>query len=586
MSKTVATPVHRDGASADLNGGEFATGTDVRSLLNALSCRSDTLAASALINLLSLGLPIAILRIYDRIIPNKAFDTFAFLIIGLAIVILLDALVSYIRAYITNWGAARLQHVLGTQVLERTTGAGLATSYRISPGMQIQRHRAVDLVKSFYAGQAVLALADLPFVVLFIGLIAIIAGPLFIVPVAMLLVAAALVFGMGRRLRATLIERTHSDDRRYNFLTEVLSRIKTVKALGIETLLVRRYERLQASSAEQTFRASYEAAMARSLGGTMSQLTMIATTAAGSLSVIEGGLSVGALSAAVFLAGRVSQPMLRAFGLWMQFQAAQLARAQIDETLRQPMEARPDLPQIGPLEGRIELRDVGFHVDAGKKAILAGVDLTIAPGETIGITGPTGSGKSTLLHLISGLYSPTQGEVLLDGHRPQDHAPASVRRQICMVPQNALLFNGTILENMTMFRDGEIIDHALHLSERMGVARAIARTPDGYQTKVGDGSNDALPGGIRQQISIIRALAPHNEPRIILFDDANATLDSASDRLLLDMLRDYQGRATIVIVSHRPSFLKLADRNYVIKDGALQAVHGVPEVQLLREQAS
>lgn len=586
LLKTAGTEPDRDGASADLHGGEFASSTNVRGILKALSCRADVLAASALINLLSLGLPIAILQIYDRVIPSKALDTFAFLVVGLGVVILLDAIVSYIRAYITNWGAARLQHALGIQVLERTVGAGLATSYRISPGLQIQRYCAVDVVKNFYAGQAALALADLPFVLLFLALIAIIAGPLVIVPMTLLLIAAALVFGIGRRLRATLIERTHCDDRRYNFLTEVLGRIKTVKALGLETLLVRRYERLQASSAKQTFHASYEAAMARALGGTMAQLTMIATTAIGSLSVIEGALSVGALSATVFLAARVSQPMLRAFGLWMQFQAARLARSQVDEILRQPVEARPGLPDIGPLEGRIELRDAAFRADSGRKTILAGVNLEIAAGETIGVTGPTGRGNSALLNLISGLYSPTEGEVLLDGRRPQDYAPASVRRQICRVPQNAVLFNGTILENMTMFREGEIIDRALHLSERLGVARALARSPDGYQTKVGDGSSDALPGGIRQRISIVRALASHSDPRIILFNDANATLDSESDRLLLDLLREYQGRATMVIVSHRPSFLKLADRNFIVRDGTLQAVHGAPEAHLLHGRAS
>lgn len=586
LLKTAGTESDRDGTSANVDVSACASSTTVRSILKPLACRADVLAASALINLLSLGLPIAILQIYDRVIPSKALDTFAFLVAGLAVVILLDAVTSYIRAYITNWSAARLQHALGIQVLERTLGAGLAKSYRISPGMQIQRYRAVEVVKSFYAGQAALALADLPFVVLFLALIAIIAGPLVIVPSAMLLIAAALVFGIGQRLRATLIERTHCDDRRYNFLTEVLGRIKTVKALGLETLLVRRYERLQASSAEQTLHASYEAAMARSLGGTMSQLTMIATTAVGSLSVIEGALSVGALSATVFLAGRVSQPMLRAFGLWMQFQAAQLARSQVDEVLHQPIEARPDLPEIGRLQGHIELRNVGFRVDEGRKTILAGINLEIAAGETIGLTGPTGGGKSTLLNLISGLYSPTEGEVLLDGRRLQDHDPASVRRQICRVPQNAALFNGTILENMTMFREGEIIDRALDLSERLGVARALARSPDGYQTKVGDGSGDALPGGIRQRISIIRALASHGDPKIILFNDANATLDSESDRLLLDLLREYQGRATLVIVSHRPSFLKLADRNFVIKDGTLYPAQSACDTRLLHERAS
>ncbi len=171
---------------------------------------------------------------------------------------------------------------------------------------------------------------------------------------------------------------------------------------------------------------------------------------------------------------------------------------------------------------------------------------------------------------MTGLLAPSTGQVLLDDREPSRFDPLSVRSQICFIPQIGSLFNGTILENLTMFRGDDYADEALFQAERLGLNDIIARLPAGYETVVGDGANDGLPGGVKQRITIARALALNPDPPLILFDEANSTLDRESDEMLKEVLASYCGRAAMVLVSHRPSFLKLADRVYVFGDRTLR----------------
>jgi ATP-binding cassette subfamily C protein LapB len=289
----------------------------------------------------------------------------------------------------------------------------------------------------------------------------------------------------------------------------------------------------------------------------------------GSTMVMTGTISVGSLAACTFLAGRAAQPMLRAFGAWTQFQGVSVARDQIERTLRMPQENDGDAPAIGALTGHISLRDLSFGYGDDPHEILSGFDLDVRPGETVGITGANGSGKSTLIYLMTGLLRPSSGDVLLDGHEPSRFDPQSVRTQICFIPQIGSLFNGTILENLTMFRGDDYAEDALYQAERLGLNDTIALLPAGYETVVGDGANDGLPGGVKQRITIARALALNPDPTLILFDEANSSLDRESDERLKEVLATYCGKTAMVLISHRPSYLKLADRVYELKDRTL-----------------
>ena len=548
-------------------------------LARALHNNIDILAASVATNLLSLALPIFLLQVYDRIVPNQAVSTLTLFVIGFIAVLAIDAVLNLCRSYVIGWNGARLQHALSCAAIDRLLSSDVQAFEAQAPGVQLQRLRAIDTLRSFYAGQATLLWIDLPFAALFLGLIALIGQELVLMPLVILVLAALAAMWSGQKLRAALEDRTGSDNRRYNFILDVLSKTPTVKSIGMESLMVRRYERLQGYSAAATYRSTYYSSLARGIGAMSSQVMMAAVAAYGSMLVIGGSMSIGSLAACTLLAGRAARPLLRLLGVWTQYQTVQIARRQVREILAMPQEsagrkatagdARAQMPARQELEGGVEFKNVEFRYSGKTQPILKNMSIKIAPKEIIGITGSNGTGKSALLNLVSGLLKPESGDVLIDGVSAQAFDPALLRSQICYLPQNGVLFDGTILENMTMFQSEERLDQAFEIANRLKLSDVIALLPGGYDTRVGDRLEDGLPGGIRQRIAIVRALCAVKDPRIILFDEANALLDPQSDTQLVELLRDYAGRATMIIVSHRPKVLDLADRTFVLRDGDL-----------------
>ncbi len=549
-------------------------------LARSLHKNPDVLTASVAINLLSLALPIFLLQIYDRIIPNHGFSTLTFFAIGFFCVLIFDAILTLSRAYITGWSGAKLHHAISCAAMDRMLSSDVQAFEANAPGIQLQRLRAIETLRGFYSGQAALLWIDLPFAALFLSLIAVIGGTLVILPILVLAATAGAAIWCGRGLHAALEDRTGNDNRRYNFIIDVLSKIPTVKAIGTESLMVRRYERLQGHSAAATYRSTFYSSMARSAGAMSSQIMMAAVAAYGSTMVIDGSLSIGSLAACTLLAGRAARPLLSLLGVWTQYQTVQIARRQITEIFALPMEhghsaANPDSrPNTNAAAAAkpigIEMRDVAFRYDSNKSALLFNkLNLKIKPGEIIGITGSNGAGKSAFLHLISGILKPEKGVIEVEGKDIRTHDPAVLRSQVCYLPQRGILFEGTILENLTMFQVEDRLAKAFEVATRLGLTDVIARLPEGYDTKVSNGPEDGLPVSIKQRLAIARSLALVDHPRIILFDEANALLDPQSDLQLVDLLREYRGSATMVIVSHRPKVLNLADRVYSIHNGQM-----------------
>jgi ATP-binding cassette subfamily C protein LapB len=242
---------------------EVMRGADISHVIRATANHRDVFVASAATNILSMAMPVVILQVYDRVIPNASGHTLLVFVMGLGGVLLLDAALGIGRSYITGWSAARVHHMLSAMTVSRLLGARLEEVEGVAPGIQLQRIRAVENLKNFYSGQAILIAIDLPFVLLFLTLIALIAGTLVLVPIAILGATAVAAVLMGRTLRAALADRSATDERRHNFIIEVLTKMPTVKALGLEALLVRRYERLQGSSAEMTYWVTYLSSRAR-----------------------------------------------------------------------------------------------------------------------------------------------------------------------------------------------------------------------------------------------------------------------------------------------------------------------------------
>ncbi len=526
----------------------------------------DILASSTVINLLSLAMPLALLQIYDRIIPNAAANTLAAIVLLVGIALVLEFILRACRTLVTTWMAARFEHAVGCRAIRHLLQADLAAFEAVGTGVHMQRVNAVTTLREFYGGQALQAICDLPFAALFIGLVAYLAGPLALVPIAVVLMFAGMAALATRRMQKALAQRNQADDRRYNFLMEVLTGAHTVKALALENQILRRYERLQATSAEAQHGVAVNSAAALGLGAMFAQVMLFSVVGVGAILVIQGALSVGALAACTILSSRAMQPMQRAVGIWARFQTIRLARQQVQDVFDLPIEAPAPRRAVPTVQGAIELDGVAFRFPQGRSDVVHDITLSIAAGETVAITGASASGKTTLLHLMSGLLTPTAGTVRLDGHDVTRLDPAGVRAQVAYLPQRPVLFDGTIRDNLTMFRP-HLGAAAVKIAEIIGLDDHVALLPLGYETRIGNGATQTLAHGVAQQIAIVRALA--GRPRIVLFDEANVALDRGHDVLLRHVLQRLQGHWTLVMVTHRPSLLAIADRTVRIADGAL-----------------
>jgi ATP-binding cassette subfamily C protein LapB len=536
MSETTVNPASR-------KAPEPGYAKDVAGIFRGTSW--DAVGATFIINLLSLVLPLTLMQVYDRIIPNAAFSTLTLLVLGAGGALMLEALLQYLRALTSGWSAARFEHLEGCRAMDRMLTSRLSTFEEQGVGEHLENFNSLGRLKDFYSGQAMRALIDLPFALVFVAAVAYLGGWLALVTIAVLALFALSAAWLGRQLREVLLERVTTDNRRQNFIVEVLSGISTVKAY--------------ANGASTYF--SYG--------------MLFAVAATGSLLVIDGNLSVGGLAACTLLSGRAMQPLQRAMGAWTRFQDVRIARARLEKVLSLEVDAATlrEQPKLSGDE-TLELAGVSFSYPGDDEPLLRGINLRIGPGKTIAIrTEANGSGATTLLHLMAGILEPTAGTVRLGDHDITDLPPATKGKAITYLPSKGPAMKGTILDNLTMFRPNRTAV-ALELSRRLGLDNIAAQLPRGYETIIGDGVSETLSQGVMQRISLVRGLA--TQAQFILFDEANSAIDGAGDTQLRTLLEEIKTKSGLVLISHRPSLLKLADETYELKDGKITRAEPMP----------
>jgi ATP-binding cassette subfamily C protein LapB len=526
----------------------------------------DLVVASLFLNILNLVMPLSLLQVYDRILPDQSTSTMVMLLIVVLAALVLESFISYGRTYMTSWAGARFEHRATCLGLNRLLNSSLHIFEREGAGVHLDRMGSLGTVRDFYAGQALLTLLDLPFAILYLAMIAFLGGILVLVPIVMLVTFALGAVKIGERLRKAIQRRMIADDRRFNFLIEVLGGIHSVKAMAMEAQMVRRYERLQESCAQGNHDVALESTMALSLSSFFSQATMILVASFGSVLVVHGNLTVGGLAACSMLAGRALTPIQKALGVWTRFQTFVLARQRIQDLFAIPEEAVPGLPALPTVKGRLTLKEVSFRFDKSLPPVIHDATMDVAAGECVAISGGNGSGKTTLLTIMQGALAASSGQVLVDGNDISLYDPRTVRAQIAYLPQSGVLFQGTILQNLTMFRPA-LDDVAVETAALLGLDEVVATMAYGFDTQVGDGAYDSLPRGIKQRIAITRALV--DNPKIVLFDEANTAIDTTGDNFLRVWLERSRGKRTLVLVTHRPSLLKLADRIFDLEGGTV-----------------
>jgi ATP-binding cassette subfamily B protein len=527
------------------------------------------------INVLALALPLLMLQVFDRILPYRSLDTLTILVLGTAAALAAEAALRLMRSFVMVWAAARFEHGALCNAVSRLL---VTPAEQVESGGYADRFKAIVALKEYFSGQTFLQLLDLPFTLLYLGLVAVIGGWMVLVPILGVGLFAWLSYRFGTHHGALFRDRNSADRRRSNFLVETLGGIHTVKAMAMEAFMLRRYERLQEACASLTRRLAAALDMSSGVGGLFSPLMTVLVVSAGGYLVVSGEMTNGELGACIMLVLRSLGPLQRAGTLWISHQQVRALRDEMLPLFRHPTLAgrTGEWPQA-PAAGRIELRHASFRLPRAAVNVIDDVSLALEPGEFVVIRGANGSGRSTLLQLMGGLVPPSAGEVLLDGRRLAELDPAYVRSSIAYVPENAQLFQGTILENISGF-DPARVERAMEVAFALGLDKYVTRLPRGWDSQVGEAAADTTPVGHRQRIAMVRALAVG--AKVVLFDAANISMDSEGDIALRRYLEAEKGKTTLVMVTHRPSLQRIADRILVIEAGRL-----VPEAEATEQVA-
>lgn len=530
------------------------------------------LATSTLaITVLSLALPIMTLQIYDRILPNPDGGTLPVLITGVCIAIILEMILRLTRAYILEWSGAAYEHKMSCRAMDHILNADLAHMGTAGIGENLNRMTAINRLKNFYNGHSFVTKFELMFVPVYMLVTIYVAGVLAVVPMVVLMVFTLVSLSMGQKLFQNLKCRENYDDKRYNFLISTLDNIHTVKAQAIENFLARKYEYIEDPSTRANYDVTELTSKNFNASTVFSHLMIALVVTVGAVLVLRGNMTAGALIAAILLSGRMMQPVQKAIALWTQYQDFKIADDRLDKIFSIPKQSFVQNPDAKNLEikGRIEMQDMSFQFGAEESPVFKSLNFQVMPGETILISGSHASGKTTLLNLIAGLYLPSSGSIEIDGCNTAYISPEMRGEHIGYIHTEGTIFTGTIRENITCF--GQIPEAATYeIARLLKVDRDVARLPGGFDTTLSGAGADGVAPGLKQRISIVRALA--RRPKVILFDNADRGLDLEGYNSVYTLLARLKGKASMVLVSEDYNISDLADRGFILQGGELKEI--------------
>jgi ATP-binding cassette, subfamily B, bacterial HlyB/CyaB len=529
---------------------------------------SEVLLASFFLQLIALVSPLFFQVVIDKVLVHRALNTLDVLMIGLMVISILETILGILRTYLFAHTTNRIDVELGARLFHHLLALPMAYFQARRVGDSVARVRELENIRNFLTSSALTLAIDLFFTFVFLAVM------FFYSPLLTWIVLGSFPFYIAISAGATPLFRRRLDEKfrrgaeNQAFLVESVTGIETVKAMAVEPQLQRRWEEQLASYVAASFRVL-------SLGNTASQAVQLVSkivTAAilyfGAKLVIEGSLSVGELVAFNILAGRVSAPVLRLAQVWQDFHQARLSVSRLGDILNTTAEptymaGRARLPAI---RGNIRFDHVTFRYRIDGQEVLHDVSFDVPAGQMVGIVGPSGSGKSTFAKLVQRLYVPESGRVLVDGMDLAMVDPAWLRRQIGIVLQENVLFNRSVRENIALADPAMPMERIVAAASLAGAHDFILELSEGYDTIVGE-RGSTLSGGQRQRIAIARALVA--DPRILIFDEATSALDYESERIIQQNMRDIAKGRTVLVIAHRLSTVRAADRIVTLEAGRL-----------------
>ena len=527
-------------------------------------------AMTFVINVVALFVPLFIMLIYDKVIGAKSLDSLPLLVSGVAILILADLVMRYFRSTIMGAVAGRMDYLIGAETFKQLLFLPPIYTERSTVTAQLSRLKQFESVRDFFTGPNASIVIELPFVLLFLLVIGFLAGPIALVPLVMVIVYVVLAWLLKPSLDKNIARSGKARTQRQAMLIQTFEGRKEIKAIGSEVIWQGRFRELSGEAIMSNYHTFISNSFITHLSQSIMTLTGLVVLALGAISVMEGAMTIGALIATMALVWRALSPLQGALLSVSKFQQTILAIKQIDQLMRLKVEQKGAFSGLMSKElfTSFTVDRASFRYAPDQDPVLLGVSFEAKAGEMIAVAGYTGSGKSTLLKLIAGMYKPQAGSLLFNGQDIRQLNTMELRRSIAYVPQTVQMFHGTIAQNMRL-NNGLASDKEIEIAiEKAGILEDVLKLPDGFNTRLGDRSINKYPPGFIRAISIARALV--SPAKIILFDEPGASLDDESDQQFMKQLEKLKGDRTVIMVSHRPSHIRLADKAVLLDKGAVQ----------------
>jgi len=531
----------------------------------------DVLIASLIIQVLALGTPLFTQVIIDKVVVHHTQSTLIVIGIGLAVFMIFSALLSWVRQYLILHTGNRVDAVLGAAVFDHLFKLPPRYFEHRPTGVIAARLHGVETIREFIASAAVTLILDFPFLLIFLGIMFYYSVSLTFIALAILSVIVILSLIVAPIFRSRLNEQFLLGARNQAFTTEYVAGLETVKSLQMEPQLNARYSDYLAEYLRSGFTVRQIGNTYNTLSNGLEQMMTLCILIIGAYTVMNNtDFTIGMLVAFQMFASRLSQPMLRLVGLWQQFQQANLSVQRMGDIMNAPAEPYSILPtRLREGKGQIDIEGLSFRYADNLHFLYEGFNLKVAPGKVIAIMGPSGSGKSTLTKLLQGFYQPVGGTIKIDGNDIRYLSANELRHYFGVVPQETILFSGTIYDNLLMANPHATFDQVMHACKMAEIHSTIEALPKGYQTEIGE-RGVGLSGGQKQRIAIARALL--KQPKILLFDEAASSLDITTAEHFAATINQLKGKVTMMFITHAMPKNLLVDEIVRIGQGTLAAV--------------
>lgn len=566
-------------AGSPTGSGRFDFTWFVPAVIKYRKLLGEVFAVSLVVQCFALITPLFFQVVMDKVLVHRSYSTLDVIAVGLLVVVCFEVLLTTLRSYVFAHTTSRIDVELGASLFRHLLSLPIAYFHARRVGDSVARVRELETIRAFLTGNAVTAVLDLLFSVIFLIVMFYYSAWLTLIVLLSLPCYALISALVTPILRSRLNEKFNRGAENQALLVETISGIDTVKSMAVDSQWTRKWDQQLAGYVSASFRTSTISTVAGSGITLIGKLVTIGTMWLGARLVVEGDISVGQLIAFNMLAGQVAAPVMRLAQLWTDFQQVGISVQRLGDILNAPREASTAKTPMPPVRGEIVLSDVSFRYRPDSPEVLRNLSLRIGPGEVLGIVGYSGSGKSTVTKLIQRLYLPERGRIAIDGIDLSVIDPTSLRRQIGVVAQESTLFNRTIRENIALVDPSLPLEKVVEAAKLAGAHDFVSALPEGYDTLVGE-HGSTLSGGQRQRIAIARALL--GNPRILIFDEATSALDYESEHAIQKNMKAICKGRTVIVIAHRLSAVRHANR-LIVMDGGLIVEDGSHDELVGRE---